>query len=255
MMVDENPSAQPRRVNVTLPWMPNGEIEANLAIGSLRDSLLSWLTTARGVHVETLMTVVGALAGFAAQQAVWDQLRKAGRPFAKDAFGVAATASGEKFYFGDLLNGYLIPEGARDWTIWGFVAAAAVEAGLPEAELPDYADMFAHVTRTIGTKDFGVPRVPDDHRPHILPKAALEMFWPRAKFILERADGPGPDPKGVAVEHWPAVIGLVARQCVLMSKDVLDPALSLRLVMESAIPMSKVDPETVPNTVAADENA
>ena len=38
-MVDANPAAQLRRANVTLPWVPDGEIEANLAIGSLRNSL------------------------------------------------------------------------------------------------------------------------------------------------------------------------------------------------------------------------
>lgn len=253
-MAEANPVAPQRRVNVRLPWMPDGEIEANIAIGSLRDSLLSWLTTERGVHVETLMTAVGALAGFAVQNAVWDQLHKAGKPLPKDSFGVATTASGERFYFGDLLNGYLIPEGARDWPVWGFVAAAAVEAGLREADLPDYADMFRYVTETIGTKDFGIPRVPEDHRPHLMPKAALEMFWPRAKFILERTDGPGPDPKGVDAGHWPAVIGLVARQFILMTKGVLDPGLSLRLLMESAIAMSKVDPETVPTAAVAVES-
>jgi hypothetical protein len=249
-MIDTNPAAQQRRVNVALPWVPDGEIEANLAIGSLRDSLLAWLTTDRGVHVETLMTVVGSLAGFAAQQAVWDQIRKAGKPVPKDEFAVATTQSGEKFYFGDLLNGYIIPEGARDWTLWGFAAAAAVEAGLPETALPDYAEIFAHVTRTIGTQDFGIPRVPEDHRPHLMPREALARFWPRAKFILERTDGPGPVPNGVAVEHWPAVIGLVARQFILMSRGALDPGLSLRLVMESAIAMSKIDPETIPKTPA-----
>jgi hypothetical protein len=239
-----DPVATHRRANVALPWMPDGEIEANIAIGSLRDSLLGWLTTERGVHVETLMTVVGALAGFAAQHAVWEQLRTAGKPLAKDAFGVA-TASGEKFYFGDLLNGYLIPEGARDWTLWGFAAAAAVEAGLPEADLPDYADMFRHVTSTIGTADFGIPRSPPEHRPHILPRAALGMFWPRTVFILLRTDGPGPDPKGVAPEHWTAILALVAHQYILMSKDVLDPGLCLRMLMESAIAMSKIDRETI----------
>jgi len=244
-MTDSNSAVVNRRANVALPWVPDGEIEANLAIGSLRDSLLGWLATERGVHVETLMSVVGALAGFAAQHAVWEQLRAGGRPLAKDAFGVATTASGEKFYFGDLLNGYLIPEGARDWTLWGFTAAAAVEAGLPEADLPDYADMFRHVTSTIGTADFGIPRAPPAHRPHILPRAALGMFWPRTAFILSQTDGPVPDSHGVAPEHWTAIIALVARQYILMSKDVLDPGLSFRLLMESAIAMSKVDRETI----------
>ena len=37
----------------------------------MRDSILRWLTGSHGVHAETLMVVVGALAGFAPQNAAF----------------------------------------------------------------------------------------------------------------------------------------------------------------------------------------
>src|ERR1043165_8205749 len=53
---------------VQYPWEGTGdEIVVNLAIGSLRDSLMQWLTSERGVHAETLLVSIGAIAGFAAQ--------------------------------------------------------------------------------------------------------------------------------------------------------------------------------------------
>jgi len=249
---------------ITFPWQPDGEITANLAIGSLRESLLTWLKSERGVHAETLMVVIGAIAGFAGQNAVWQTVGKLGRPVpqlerdkpppADGSFLFVLSGSGERFYVGELLNGYLVPEAGagagNKYPLWNFVAAAAVEAGVPLSNLPDYREMFQHVAKTIGTGAFGVPRTEPNHRPHLHPRQALELFWPSVKFILSRTDGPGPA-KGnsVAPEYWPIVVALVARQFLTMTKDTLDPRLSLALIMESAIAMSKVDPKTIPQTL------
>ena len=51
------------------PWQPDSTKTALRAIGDLRVSLMRDLKTPRGIHTETLMTVVGALAGFVAQNA------------------------------------------------------------------------------------------------------------------------------------------------------------------------------------------
>jgi hypothetical protein len=60
------------------------------------------------------------------------------------------------------------------------------------------------------------------------------------RFILSRTDAPGPaSGNSVAPEHWPIVIGLVARQFVLMAKDTLDPRISLRLIIASSNPSSE----------------
>jgi hypothetical protein len=77
-----------------------------------------------------------------------------------------------------------------------------------------------------------------------MPRQLLDITWAHAKVILSRA-GPGPL-KSVAPEHWPIVFGIVAQHLVRRAKDVLNPRISLILLMESAIAMSKVDPATVP---------
>src|ERR1700733_9017414 len=50
------------------PWQPDSTKTALRAIGDLGVGLMRDLKTQRGIHTETLMTVLGALAGFAAQR-------------------------------------------------------------------------------------------------------------------------------------------------------------------------------------------
>jgi hypothetical protein len=130
------------------------------------------------------------------------------------------------------------------------VAVAAINAGVPPAELPDYKEMFAYIAGSIGKPEFEMPRMSADHPTHLHPRQALELFWPRVKFIFTRTDGPGPAAgNSVATAHWPIVAALIAQQFVTMAKDTLDPRLSVALIMEPAIPMSKVDPTTVPQAL------
>src|SRR5882724_11112063 len=66
-----------RTETVQYPWAgTDDEIVVNLAIGSLRDSLMLWLTSERGVHAETLLVSIGAIAGFAAQAAVNERIKQ-----------------------------------------------------------------------------------------------------------------------------------------------------------------------------------
>jgi hypothetical protein len=195
------------------------------------------------------MVVVGAVAGFAAQNAVWQTVNAPGMRLPPDGL-VTVTAGSEKFYFGDLINGQLIGDASQPYRLWNVVVAAAVEAGMPPANVPDLDDIFRHVASTVGKPEFGIPRVPEAISPHYTPRQALDRFWPHVKFILTRTDQPGPARgQSVAPEHWPIVLALAARQFVPMTKSVLEPRLAVQLIMESAIAMSKVDPKTVPQEV------
>src|SRR3979490_1823461 len=81
---------------VQLPWKNTpDEIVVNLATGSLRESMLGWLKTERGVHAETLMVAIGALAGFAGQNAVWTRIAKRDVPLPP---GADKSISGEALY-------------------------------------------------------------------------------------------------------------------------------------------------------------
>ena len=62
----------------------------------MRDSILRWLTGSHGVHAETLMVVVGALAGFAPQNAAF---RSIGPPDTPSNGAIyAAEAGGQRYY-------------------------------------------------------------------------------------------------------------------------------------------------------------
>jgi hypothetical protein len=246
----------------TLPWQggDDAEIIANLTIGSLGHSILNWLTSERGVHAETLLVVIGALAGFTAQNAAFRSIGPAGTPIS-DGTIVTAEAGGERYYFGDRINGFLVQEkGGSQYPLWALIAAAALQAGMAQTEVPDVGEMFAHITKTIGTPAFGIPRVPAELKPQLTPRQALEAFWPRAKALLRNADGvlvkalSGLEPlRGASVPeaHWPLVVTLVAQGFIARVKEVIRPRIALCVVMESAIAMSKVDPKTIPQEMRA----
>jgi hypothetical protein len=231
----------------------------------LRDSLMNWLATERGVHAETLLVSAGAIAGFAAQAAILERIKSRDVPGAtKDMAGadlsrllsekglaVLVTAkSGETYYFGDLINGYLVKQATTvNYHLFG-ILAAAIQDGVRYEELPDPRPMFRHASQTVGTPEFGILHPPQNLSPQLTPRQALDQFWPRTKFIFERMDGQGVvEPakgKSVRPEYWPLIAALVARQFLLLSKDTIDPRVGVGLIMESAIVMSKVDPKTVP---------
>lgn len=254
---------------IQYPWAgTDDEIVVNLAIGSLRESLMQWLTTERGIHAETLLVSIGAIAGFAAQCAVNERIKKRDVPGATEdmparelavllhdrGLDVLVTAkSGERYQFGDLINGYMVQQGTTvDYHLFGILAAAATQNGVKYEDLPDPIPMFRHAAQTVGTAEYGILHPPKPLDPQLTPRQALDTFWPRVKFIFERTDGQGAvEPakgRNVRPEYWPLISALVARQFLLMAKDTIDPRIGVALVMEAAIVMSKVDGKTVPQT-------
>ena len=258
-------SSQPQPIQY--PWAGTDDLVAvNLAIGSLRETLIMELTSEHGVHAETLLVSIGAIAGFAAQAAVNERIKNRDVPGAAKGMpgpelskllhdrGLAVLVrgkSGEKYYFGDLINGYMVKQATTvDYHLFGVLAGTATQLGVKYEELPDCIPMFAHASRTIGTPEYGILHPPKPLSPQLTPREALEKFWPEVKFIFERTDGQGSVRPAIGhnvkPEYWPLVAALVARQHLMMMKDTIDPRVAVALIMESAIVMSKVDPETVP---------
>jgi hypothetical protein len=190
-----------------------------------------------GVHSETILTVLGGLAGFAAQMSIRKGLIEPQRLDAGEVLAEAVSKSGEKFYFSETLN-WLVFEnvGQPPYSIWSYVRDAVEQAG--GQALPDLGDIVSHVARSVGTSRFGVPRLPPAHMPRLSPRAALDRYWApvRAELIASRR----------SPADWPFDLAAAARWQILTSRDRIAPALAARIVMEAAIPMSKVDPATVP---------
>lgn len=219
------------------PVAPEGRL------GHVPTRLEHWLSKefrhVRDVPCETTLTVIGAITGFAAQHGIWEAVVKPGKMAIQEAFVVIETRSGETFFFGDHLNDILAAPDPAQLSVWKIVAGAARAMGA--AELPDITSIFKHCAETVGTTSFGLPRLPDGHLPTILPRDAVNRFWPEARSILASRSEAGTDPLAWAIDAATA-----AQQLMLGMKDRIDPVLAAQVVMEAAIPMSRIDPMTVP---------
>jgi hypothetical protein len=210
----------------------------------LANTLLAWLAgelrRGKQVQQESVLCALGALAGYAAQQAIRETVVKTGRLTLDQAFVVIETRSGEVFFFGDLLNAVIVSkDGAantesRHASIWKVVSSAGYEAGA--INLPDVTDMIKHCAATVGGQEFGVPRVPEAHMPEILPREAVSRFWPAARRKLASSEP----------MSWPLHLAMAAHALIVELKDTIRPDIAVQIVMEAAVPMSKIDPVTLP---------
>jgi hypothetical protein len=128
------------------------------------------------IHVETILTEIGALAGFAAQMSIRKAMIEPQQLDPNEILAEVVTRNGEKYYFSDSLNWILFENLAQPpYSIWAYVRDVVPQAS--RALLPDMADIVSHAARTIGTARFGVPRLPPENMPHNAPRAALVEHW------------------------------------------------------------------------------
>jgi len=138
-------------------------------------------------------------------------------------------------FFGDTLDALVTSMEPKHLSIWKIVAGGTLASG--GEHLPDIGNLLRHCMATVGTSAFGLPRLPDDHLPSIMPRAALERFWPGVRLLLTLAEP----------LHWPLHMANAAHKLMQAMKGAISPDLAVRIVMEAAVPMSRVDPATVPN--------
>jgi hypothetical protein len=231
----------------TFPWQPDSTATGDLAIKGLREGLMTALKNQRGIHTETLLTAVGALAGFAAQNAALDRLSSRDPAAPKLELAIAQTKSG-RLIFGDAVNVFLYPEAHSTLPLVAIIAGAAVQAGIPTAELPDFHEMAAYVATVVGTPDFGILRARPGNPPQLGPLELLRKLWPMTREVLQRPPHKGilrrPE-KPLQETHWPIIISVVGSQLIGMTKGVLSPRIGAALLIESAVITSKIDPETI----------
>lgn len=177
-----------------------------------------------GVAVDSLLLALGGLAGFAAQVGLREAAATAGEaaPLIR-----VDTQGGRVFYFGDAVNA-LVAEAPE--SILAIVSRPATLTDGPSAEV---LEIFRHVTATVGSEAFGVPRTPGLTSGD-LPIDLLWRLWPSTAPLLAAECR---DPR-----EWPLALAHAAREAVAKLDGIFDPDTAVRLVMESAIPMSKIDP-------------
>lgn len=188
----------------------------------------------KGIHAESLLTCLGALAGYACQMCVRQTAALPGVDRAKYALTADENHDGTTYVQGDALNESLVESRL---SVWALVSRAVRKLGAP---LPDIQGIVSHVTQTVGTSAFGIPRVPDGHHPRRRAIVYLKQIWPQILPIAE--------PFCSKPAQIPVLFGIALQRAIEQTKDMLNPTLGASIAMECAVAMSRV---ALPGTDAA----
>jgi hypothetical protein len=233
----------------TFPWQPEATNRGALAIAGIRSRLLARIREKRGARPETLLCGIGALAGFAAQNAALAQGELCGgRPHLvpPGSLMLCWTPSGQRFVLGAWVKAPLLIRYGHAFPLQRFLVKAAIVAGAEPDKLPDFRAMEARIADAVGRGSFGTVSACNGHTLADTPAELLELLWPVARSALL-----APLPKDLPHEpsldeaHWPVIMSAVAGLFLGMSKDTVDPAAGAALIMESAIIASKLDPDVI----------
>lgn len=202
-----------------------------LKIGSneVTQRLLEAIKNDKGVHVESLLAIIGSLAGYSCHAACREELVASAKMTEKEAFKIVSCKDGKNYYFGDLPNKPLAED---KYSIWSLVAGTTQHLG---GELYDIKSTFSNSIGAMGSEYFGIPQVPDQHKPNDTPLNYVKSLWPALLPIIDKFCA--------RPMERPILLGLVAQKAIEMSKEVIPPAVAAKLVMECAVPMSKIGPE------------
>lgn len=185
----------------------------------------------RGIHIETVLSALGALAGYGCQAGIREALVKTGELDENEAFLVVRTVDGESFFFGDFINEPLLSTAPGRISVFRIIVNAMASQGI--SDYPDVEEIAAHTAKSVGYIHFGTPRLPAGHMPHEMPMTSLTANWKKLYPILKSRS---PDPL-----FWGWEIATVAATLIKEGKDMLSPSLAATVFMEAAIPMSKVN--------------
>lgn len=222
------PTAAPSSSDQTATEQADPLFAVKKAGKEIASKLFMAMSTEKGIHLESLLSALGALAGYACQVSVReDFVVRQGRAENDVFILVHSKQNSDTYYFGDLLNR---PLAESRYSVWSLASGATQKLGLQE--LIDLHDIFKHVTATLGTVDFGVPRIADEHKAKEIPLNYVSFLWPQL-FPLAQSFCPNPT-------DWPITFGVAIQEILFASKDLIAPNLALTIVMESAVPMSKI---------------
>jgi len=193
------------------------------AAKDLVDFLIASYRNGGGVHAETVIGAAAALTG----------------EFAQRATGLSIPDGGKTFVFGDAINGVLL-EGEQDgrMTVWRCLQQSLRDAGLADTKLPDIEEVIGNVARAVGGPSFPPLTVPEQHYPHEWSPNACPRLRHRITAIAASHD--------LSRRELAFALALATGKLVAMTKEVLAPAIGIKLAAEIAFGVAKMTPLSEP---------
>lgn len=195
-----------------------------------------YLSLNSGFDLPSLFCALGALAGQSCLQRALtlyeppENIHSAQALLAEGSLVPIGTENGQELFFGNLLNQPLYES---KYSVWN-----AIHSYLKQLDRQwdlDVNEIFDYVAKSGGKDKFGMLRVPMPNMPRELPIFYLKQLWPTTTEALGKISTNKTD--------WPFILSgalLHAIDTHKQGSNKLHPALIAKIVMESAVPMSKV---------------
>lgn len=191
-------------------------IAEKIASRFIKERLFELFNDPKGVHVESVFACLGSLAGYACQQSA----------LATGGHLMTAEIHEKKYYFGEAINHYLIED---QYSLWSFIGGTLQSEGIA---LIDVLEIVKYTTETVGQSVFGQPRLPENIQIRFQPQECLQLWSPFKEQILEALQ--------IEPKKWIIVYAITIQNLMNEAKSVLSPEIAAKIVMECAVPMSKL---------------
>lgn len=197
------------------------------------------------LHAANAVSALGAWAGMFAQIQAHALLLSGVIPQTDSTLVEVLTNDGERFFYGDAINACLFEGGGDKFlSFWNLAAGAALDPDINGKV--DILEIAKHTSQALGGPEFGIPRVRPDYELSEMPIDALRKHGPvlRDHFLelnLEPAELM--TVFGAVAQHFAVFAageaGEVKARRPMQRIDIV------RLYMESAVPMSKLETGSV----------
>ena len=195
-------------------------IAAKIAAVEIYENICAMLQEDKTPHVASVFAVCGSLAGQACLQAALQTCSDS-----NNTLITVSDVAGRHYYYGDPIDRLLLEDRLSIRALLDFSLQK-----FADATMPDIGGILYHVTQTIGAPQFGAPRLPLGHEIHITPLESLQLWQPLKAGILDRLHVP--------TQEWHLAYGLAIQK--MLVQESLSPSIAAHIVMECAVPMSKV---------------
>jgi hypothetical protein len=241
---EDFPQVQRRRSIVGKPSEPSAP-QAGPDVGSKKDDLdsqarlagddvlrrvLKALEGADGVHVESMATALGGLAGVASQWTMLDAIAKGDPQYAALSVMTVKGANGATYVMGDAINRPLLES---ENSVWSILRGELHDRGAAE---PDIGDIVRYNVSVMGTTDYGRPRYPVGVNAGATPYDYASALWPALLAMHQESK--------VEVRDYPCIYGCALAGLIAMAGDqgTFNLTTLASLAMESAVSVAKSKP-------------
>jgi hypothetical protein len=204
-----------------------GEIITKFVVSGCQDE--------RGIHLESALSAMASLVGYAAQTAAIRLIQEK-RPEAEQFQQVreVKSKSGEVFLLSELANQLVTSTGGPDrLTVSTLIANMGMRVG--GKRVPDMVDIMQRNAASIGGQNYPPLSVPSRNFPRENALVALKRWWPVVVKVFSVEEL-----RDIHPLYWMFCLSNETGKLIEQGKDVLDADIAMVLVMETAVAMSKV---------------